>query len=300
MKFLGTTTKKAVTCDKVEDPKILSGQLLNTKKSFRFKKYTHIRISEIDSFCPREYTLGFRTNAAQKSFVDFPLQQQFDLGSAIHYWLQNRSKVFEIYGNWVCLACSKTRLTKYGTKYFGTKPQTKCLNCGASHKATEYEEFYFRMDTPYRIVGKIDGVIKKDGVYRFVDFKSYWQQPKGGFPNGKDVAQLASYANFYNYVPEEDKFPVEIDTSTSYLHYISKKFSYSESILTYPVRKNKKLLDLITKKVVSFTKAVENNTVPEPLEPCIRAEWKSGRSTKCFLKDICKHKYQEGAKNVRV
>ena len=295
MKFLGTSIKKTVTtCDKVEDPKILSNQLLNTKKSFRLKKYNHIRISEIDSFCPREYAIGFQTQAAQKSFVDFPLQQQFDLGSAIHWWMQNKSKTFRVWGFWKCLACGKPRLTKYGTKFFGTKPQTPCLNCGASHHATEYDEFYFRLDKPYRIVGKIDGVIEKDGVYRLVDFKSFWEQPKGGFPNGKAVAQLASYAHFYNYVPEEDKFPVEIDTSTAYLHYISKKFSYSESILTYPVKKNSILLDIITKRVLSFTQAVENNTVPEPLEQCIRADWKSGRSKNCFLKDICKQYYQEG------
>jgi hypothetical protein len=293
MKFIGTSTKK-VSCDGVEDPRLLTGQLLNTKKSFRYKKYTHVRMSEIDVFCAREYALGYQTQAAQKSFVDFPLQQQFDLGSAIHYWMQNRSKTFTIYGFWRCTGCQQTRLTKYGTKYFGTKPTGPCLNCGAHKDATEYEEFYFRLDEPYRIVGKIDGVIKKDNVYRFVDFKSYWEQPKGGFPAGKDVAQLSGYAYFYNFVPEDQKFPVPIDTDTSYLHYISKKFSYSESILTYPVRPSKKMLDIMKKKVKSFTDAVKNNTIPEPLETCVRNDWASGRSNNCYLKDLCKHYYQEG------
>jgi len=294
LKFLGTSTKKVTTCDNVEDPKILSGQLLNTKKSFRLKKYTHVRISEIDTFCPREYSIGYKTQAAQKSFVDFSLQQQFDLGSAIHWWLQNKSKTFDVYGFYKCLACNKPRLNKYGTRYFGLKPKTPCLNCGAHHNATEYDEFYFRLDDPYRIVGKIDGVIKKDNVYRLVDFKSYWEKPKSGFPNGKDVAQLASYAFFYNYVPEDQKFPVPIDTDTSYLHYVSKKFSYSESVLTYPVKKSKILLDKIKEKVVFFTKSANGGPLPEPLDICIRNNWKQGRSKDCFLSDICKQYYQEG------
>lgn len=294
MKFIGTSKKNITTCDGVEDPKILSHQLLNTKKSFRLKKYTHIRISEIGTFCPREYTCFYLNDAAQKSFVDFPLQQQFDLGSAIHWWMQNKSKTFQIYGFWRCLSCSQTRLNKYGTKYFGTKPNTPCLNCGAHQDATEYEEFYFRMDDPYRVVGKIDGIIKKDNVFRFVDFKSYWEKPKAGFPSGNDVAQLTSYAYFYNFVPEEEKFPVEIDTNTSYLHYISKKFSYSESILTYKVQPSKKMLDIIKERVVQFTKSAKDGTIPQPFDICVRNEWKSGRSKDCPARALCKKYYQEG------
>ena len=294
MKFLGTVTKNTTTCDKVEDPKILTNQLLNTKNKPRFKKYTHVRISEIGTFCPREYSIGFKTDSQQQSWVNFGLQQQFDLGSAIHWYLQNKSNVFNIYGNWECLACGQIRLNKYGTKYFGQKPQTKCLNCGASHKATEYSEFYFRLDSPYRIVGKIDGLIKKDDVYRFVDFKSYFEVPKSGFPNAKDVSQLAAYSYFYNFVPEQDKFPVPVDTNTSYLHYISKKFSYSESILTFPVTPSEKLLKVMKERVKSFTLATEGGPLPEPMDICIRNEFSAGRAASCFLKDLCKKYYQEG------
>jgi len=294
MKFLGTVINTSTSCDNVTDPKILSGQLLNTKKSFRQKKYTHVRISEISTFCPREYSLGYLSQAQSESFVDFGMQQQMDLGSAIHYWLQNKSKVFDVYGNWLCLSCQKTRLNKYGTKYFGQKPNTPCLSCGAHSDATIYEEFYFRLDAPYRIVGKIDCVLKKDDVYRFGDFKSYFEQPKSGFPNAKDVAQLASYAYFYNHVPEENKFPVQIDTSTSYLHYISKKFSYSESILTFPVKQPEKLLDKIKANVLSFTKAANGGPIPEPLDGCVSASFVSGRAKECHMKDNCKQLFQEG------
>ena len=294
MKFIGTSTKTETTCDGVHDPKILSHQLLNTKKSPRFKAYNQVRISEIGTFCPREYSLGYLTQATQKSFVEFGLQTQFDLGTALHWYYQNRSKVFKIYGNWRCLSCDQVRMTKYGTKYFGQKPMTKCLNCGASPKATEYEELYFRLEKPYRIVGKIGGVIEKDGVYRLIDFKSYFEKPKGGFPAAKDVAQLSAYSFFYNYIPEEEKFPVPIDTSTSYLHYISKKFSFSESILTYKVKPSEKLIEIMKERVRSFTIAAEGGPLPDPFDVCIRNEFNGGRGKDCYMREQCKQRYQEG------
>lgn len=294
MKFLGTSTKTVTTCDGVHDPKILSHQLLNTKKSPRFKKYNQVRISEIDTFCAREYSCLYLTNFQQKSFVDFGLQTQFDIGTALHWYYQNRSKVFNIYGFFKCLACEKPLLTKYGTRYFGQRPTNKCLNCGASPKAAEYDELYFRLESPYRIVGKIDGVVEKDGVYRLIDFKSYFEKPAGGLPIAKDVTQLSAYSFFYNYIPEDQRFPVPIDTSTSYLHYISKKFSFSEPILTYKVQPSEKLIEVMKERVRSFTIAAEGGPLPQPFDICIRNDFESGRAKNCPAKDLCKKYYQEG------
>jgi len=295
MKFLGTVTKNTTaTCDNVQDPKILSHQLLNTKKQPRFKKYNQVRISEIGTFCSREYALGYKTDSQQKGWVDYPLRQMFDLGSAIHWWYQNRSNVFNIYGFWECRACLTTRLTKYGTKYFGQRPKTKCLNCGADAAASEYQEMYFRLESPYRIVGKIDGVIKKDNIYRLIDLKSYFEVPEAGFPNAKDVAQLSAYAYFYRFIPEDQKFPVDIDTNTSYLHYISKKFSYSDSLLTYPVTPSDKLLEIMKKRVADFTTSTEGGPLPAPLDICIRNDFNAGRAKSCFMRDLCHQYYREG------
>ena len=305
MKFLKTTTKETqggnkTQYDNIEDPNILSNQLLNTKKTFRYKKYTHVRISEVHSFCPREYAIGYLTDTAQENYVDFPLQQQFDLGSALHWYLQNKSKVFKdvLCGWFKCKACGNFRKNNDGSRYFGTRPKGNCETCGAFPEATEYEEFMFRSDEPYRIVGKIDGVVMKDGVYRFCDFKSYWQKPDSGFPNGKDVIQLASYMHFYTYLPKELKFPVNIDTSIGYLHYISKKFSYNESILTYPVKPTQKAIDTIVRNVEAFTNAAKTGTLPEPFDNCIRSDFSKGRAKNCYLSDRCKQFYYDNVKKV--
>jgi len=298
LKFLRTTVEEKETgknttqYDNIKDPQILSSQLLNTKKSFRYKKYTHIRISEIHSFCPREYALGFLTDTSQKNFVDFPLQQQFDLGSAIHFWVQNKSKVFKdvLYGNFKCLACQRLRENKDGSLYFGTRPNTPCPFCGANQQATEYNEFMFRVDEPYRVVGKMDAIIFKE-AYRIGDFKSYWQRPPSGFPIGKDVIQLASYMYFYDQLPDEIKFPVKIDTSCGYLHYISKKFTYSDSILTYPIRPTEKMIRPIINNVAIFTEAVKTRTIQAHLNYCLRSELKKDRAKDCYLSDLCKEYY---------
>ncbi len=304
MKFLRTTTEEKHTggggvskYDNIGDPVVLSHQLLNTKKSFRYKKYTHVRISEVHSFCPREYAIGYLTDTAQENYVDFPLQQQFDLGSAIHYWVQNgHSKVFKdvICGTWKCLGCRNKRKNKDGSIYFGTKPKTNCETCGAFPEATVYDEFMFRIDKPYRIVGKMDEILFKDGVYRIGDFKSYWQRPKSGFPIGKDVVQLSSYMYFYSLLPDELKFPVNVDTTCGYLHYISKKFSFTESILTYPIRPNKKMLEPIIRNVGAFTNAANIRKLPPPLSVCLRSEFKKGRAKDCYMADKCKEYYYNG------
>jgi hypothetical protein len=300
LKFLGTVTQEVkhspekpqrTSCDGVDDPSILTSQLANTKKSFRYKKFNQVRISEIHSFCPREYALGFLTDTAAKSFVDFPLQQVFDLGTALHWYMQNRSKVFKdsLVGYWVCKACRNYRVNENGTKYFGKRPQKHCEHCNAYPDVSEYEEYMFRLTKPYRVVGKLDAVIEKDGVYRFADFKSFAK--KDDFPLSKDVAQLSAYAHFYQYIPKKDKLPVPIDTSISYLIYISKNFSYREPLLTYPIRPSEKAINKILERVSQFTNAAETGELPPPFETCVRSDWATGKAKNCSMRDFCKERY---------
>jgi len=101
---------------------------------------------------------------------------------------------------------------------------------------------------------------------------------------------------FYDYLPDNIKFPVKIDTSTGYLHYLSKKFSYSESILTYPVKLTERMVKPIIKNVEEFTTAANTRELPDPLQICIKADFKKGRSKDCFMSDLCKQYYYDGVK----
>jgi hypothetical protein len=138
----------------------------------------------------------------------------------------------------------------------------------------------------------MDGVIEKDGVYRFVDFKTYFD--KGNFPQPKDVVQISSYAYFYQCLPEEQKMPVPIDTSTSYLIYISKKFNYREPILTYPVKETPKMVDTIISQVDKVREAQDTGRLPLPFDDCVKRNFESGRAKNCYLRDYCKEKYDRG------
>lgn len=294
MKFIGSSTVKNMIEQKSDDPSVLSEEILKLKKSIRFKKYNHIRLSEIDTFCPREYSIGYHLQSTKKYFIDYPMQQQFDLGTAIHWWFQNKSKAVDVYGFYKCLACKNPVMADSQNRFFGFKPKFKCSMCGADSGAFEYDEFYFRIDSPYRVTGKIDGVLNVDGKYHLVDFKSYWEIPKTGFPEGKDAVQLSAYSYFYNFVPESLKFPVEIDNSVSYLIYISKKFSYKESLLTFKVPYSDALVKGMVDRVSSFTKSVTDRSLPDPFESCIRGKFLEKRSKDCFVSANCKEFYRKG------
>lgn len=291
-------TKTQTSIDEVSDPNVLTSQLANIKQSFRYKAYKHIRISEMHSFCPREQALGYLKDIKKKDFVEAPLQVQFDLGSALHFWLQNFSKTTKdvLFGNWVCLGCGNYRLNDNGSVYFGPRPskylKRPCETCGAKTDATFFEEFSFRTDRPYPVTGKMDGVLCKDGVYRFIDFKSYFE--RSNFPLAKDVVQIASYAHFYELLPEELKLPVPVDTSTSYLMYISKKFNYREPILTYPIKKTKDLTDKITNQIEKVINAQNTGVLPVPFDNCVKSGFSKGRAKDCFVKEYCKEAHQNG------
>ena len=291
-------TKTQTSVDGVSDPSVLTSQITNLKQSFRYKGYTHIRMSEVATFCPREQAIGYLKNIKKKDFVETPLQVQFDLGSALHFWFQNHSKITKdvLFGNWKCLSCHNFRKNDDGSNYFGPRPskylKRPCETCGASTDATFFEEFFFRMDRPYPVVGKFDGIICKDGVYRLVDFKSYFEA--SNFPLTKDVIQIVSYAHFYEFLPDHLKLPVPIDIGTSYLMYISKKFNYKSPILTYPVKKTKGMMDKITSQVDQVRHAQDTNELPAPLNSCVKNNFSSGKAKQCYLAQYCKEEYDNG------
>ena len=297
MKFLQTSSEteevKVNVFKNMSDVVDSNGlSVLNLKKTFNIKKYTHVRMSEIATFCPREYALGFKLGKTKESYTEYPLMQQFEIGSALHFWYQNFSKVFKdvLYGYWKCWACGNLRGKDKPT--FTTREEirkTPCEHCGADSKATFYHEFFFRADEPYRVVGKIDGFIMKNNKLHLVDFKTYFNNE--GFPKLQDKAQLIGYMLFYNHLPDELKLPYEVNLEEGYLYYISKKFNYRDSILVFSVAKEKKIVDAIMNNVTLFTKSVTEGILPPPFDTCIRSNWTKGKAKKCYLSDVCKEYY---------
>jgi len=299
VKFLGVTKenvqKSDINCfnDLPDSPNVTAKDLLNLNKTYNRKKYTHVRLSELAVFCPREYVLGYKYGKVKEAFTEYPLMQQFELGSALHFWYQNFSKVFKdvLYGYWRCWACGNLR--GKGKSFFGTRKEVKatpCEHCGAKPDATFYHEFYFRVDEPYRVVGKIDGFIMKDNELYIIDFKTFFE--KGDFPKPQDKIQLAGYMFFYELLPDDLKLSYKVNTSAGYLYYISKKFNYRDSILAYEVQKEDKLIEPIKKNVGMFTRGVKEGIIPEPFDICIRSGWSRGKAKNCYLRDLCRQEYE--------
>ncbi|WP_029689432.1 PD-(D/E)XK nuclease family protein [Thermoanaerobacter sp. A7A] len=296
MRFIKSTTetvdKNINVYDNLDVPEDIKDDVINTKKTFNIKKYTHVRLSELATFCPREYALGYKYGKAKESYTEYPLMQQFEIGSALHFWYQNFSKVFKdvLYGNWKCWACGKLR--GRDEPLFTTRDEIRknpCEHCGASGEASFYHEYYFRIDEPYRVTGKIDGFILKDNKLHVIDFKSYFT--KEDFPKLQDKAQLVGYMLFYDYLPDSLKLPLPIDLETGYLYYLSKKFSYRDSILCYAVTKEQKIADAILKNVSLFSDSVKTGILPPPFDICSRSNWLKGKAKNCFLRELCKQEY---------
>ena len=301
MQFLGKSSKEKESAstsnsiDGVSDPGILTNQLSNTNKSFRYRPFKHVAISEMATFCPRQYVIGYLEDEKREEFVEFPGQIQMDIGSAFHFWLQNYSKIYKhnLYGYWRCAACHNYRLNEDGSLYFGKRPsyylKRGCEHCGASSDASFFEEFFFRLNDPYPVSGKMDGVLEKENVFRFIDFKTYWDGKD--LPLGKDKVQLATYMLIYSMLPNESKFPVEVDTNIGYLIYFSKKFNYRNPILTYPVYLTESFTNTTKAQLELVKRGQQFGEVPEPFESCKKSGFQAGRAKNCAMKEKCREYY---------
>lgn len=279
--------------DKVRDPVALTHSILNTGTEVRKRKYLYLRLSEIDGACAREWVIGQHRDTIRLDRVAFANVCAMELGSALHWWLQNNKTFFgdRLVGYWKCSACGSRRR-------FGVKPVDPCEFCGASHNATFYSEYMFRLDRPYRVVGKTDGILGVgSGVYRFAEIKSYGKPIDR--PEGAHVAQLASYMWFSQFDESDDKPPIEIDRSVGYLIYFSKMFNYRAPVKTFPVVVTERMIAPYRAKAEAYTTGVRDGVLPPVLTVCSRGQFATGRPVKCPVMDQCKDFYDRGIENIQ-
>ncbi len=267
--------------DSITDNKQLTNNILNTKDRVRNKRYTHLRMSELDAACPREWTLGYTLTKTVQARVAFSQATMMDMGTALHYWLQNHSNYFkgQLLGYWTCQACQTLRR-------FGLRPEDKCEICGASHRATTYEEYMFRYTSPYRVVGKTDGIIKVGNVHRFIDIKTTGKPIES--PAKKDIVQLTGLIHFHQFDEGHMKLPITIDRSCGYLIYFHKTFNFRNPAIVFEVRPDKTSIDSIVAKAQAFTDGANSGTLPPPLNPCFVSNFTIGRATNCPMVKHCK------------
>lgn len=286
MKFFSSGV--APVFDTVTNPSQLSRNIVRIEPRVQKKGYESMRLSQIDSACPREYTIGHLLGLKGTDSVPFHLKMQFDIGSALHEHVQNTPSFFKkdsLVGYWFCLACGKTRR-------FGLRPDTPCEHCGARYHATRYQEYMFRLQKPFRVVGKVDVILQvAPGVYRFGDIKS--TKDDSIFPGPAETAQIASYMYFYQFDESKNKLPLEIDRSVGYLIYVPKTMSYSKPVLTFPVKPTKAFMEPYIEKARAFTEGVKSRRLPEAFLSCVNTQFCSGPAKNCPMVAYCKKYHDE-------
>ncbi len=262
MRFIHTEVEREQSfIDTITDPKVLTAHIVGSEPKVKRRKYDIMHVSMLDKICAREYVIGYLLNQERTEQIGFPMQTIFNMGSALHSWIQNHPEVYfgrnKFLGNWRCLGCNRQRR-------FGTKPITNCEFCDASYRATVYDEYLFR--TP-AVSGKIDGILNVGGKYRIPDIKTTAKDIE--YPNGSDIIQLASYMYFSHPRFCGDELPVEIDRSVGYLIYFNKVFNFRAPVKTFKIEPTAKLMEPIIAKTVAFTKGKAQGILPNPLKKCV-------------------------------
>ena len=275
-----------IVADEIRDPAKLSNYMIDAavgrKKEMRYRS---LRLSEIDTACCREYVLGRLLNLSYWSSVRFSNLWQMDMGSVLHWFLQNEPRYFgdKLVGFWQCRACGYERR-------FGVRPTEPCEQCKAHPRVTEYKEYMFRLRDPYRVVGKIDLILRiAPRIYRYGEIKTCSDDQTD--PVGEHVAQVASYNYFSRY---DDKLPITIDRSVSYIFYFNKKFNWNSPTKVFPIRPTKALIDPLKAKAAEITEGVKTRNLPAPLKACVNNNFAKGRAKKCGIAAECKKKFEMG------
>lgn len=249
----------ALPIDNIEDPVALTKALCDTRGETRERKYKYPRISQIGDICVREWVLGMSGDTQKSEYIPFALKIIFGIGGGLHSHYQNSKDLFpNIEGRWECLGC--------GYKFiFGARPVGSCPGCGASNRAVQYSEHYFSLSEPFYVTGKMDLFIPVGNPvrYRIGDIKGVADDKVE--PRGNDIMQLATYLLAAKY---DDSLPKNVDTTTGYLFYISKKMSYRAPVRTIKVILTPKLEEKITEILMQIKVGVDEDKIPKRRVNC--------------------------------
>lgn len=279
---------KRTVIDGINDPRQLPKHLLDVTGGRRKeRRYQSLRLSEIDAACPREWVLGHCLNLYYMDNTPFANLWQMNMGTVLHHFVQNDPGYFgnRLVGWWQCKACGHIRR-------FGVRPEEPCEKCHAHPRVTEYHEYMFRLTKPYRVVGKIDVILRvAPRVYRFGEIKTCSKDMEN--PVGKDVAQTLSYNYFSRH---DDKLPITVDRSVSYLFYFNKMFNFKAPVKTFKVMPTERAIAPLKTKASMITTGIANKELPDALRACIATNFSknSGRARSCGIPDECRKHFERG------
>ena len=270
--------------DDVTNPQLLANSLMDLggeRQEVQFPSY--LRVSMLHDVCVRQRVLGYRTKSLFKKVTNTSMQLTFDIGHAIHHFLQNSESYFgdKRFGWWKCLNC--------GHKYFGRYPKSGCKECKAPKQAIQYEEHSIKLETPYRVTGHTDCFLEvAPGVIRLADFKTISGEDfeKLTAPKGDHCIQISAYLKLL----EMDKsLPVTIDPNKGFVIYVSKKHTVkSLPIKVFHVTRNPLTDQYIHDTLTSFTEAIQDERIVPLKHPqCEQTRFSCYRAKSCPVREEC-------------
>ena len=274
-------TKSTVLNEQEPSSNILS---INTVRNVQ--KLHYPRASSLYSACIRQLVIGTAKKLEKTEVVGFSRQLTFDIGSAVHSWIQNSDSYFGIQrrGVWECTACGKERI-------FGKPPTLPCKRCGADVAASRYKEVELLMHTPYCVTGHPDLFIEPIGApgkIRVVELKTMNGDKFSKLltPLVEHVWQIQTYMWACHKMAFE--LSVRIDDSCGYIVYVSKKETQGElPIKVFPVMKDERILTEIKTKLRLYGNSLKSRTLPPPDHDCERTKYTSWKSRNCPCLRLC-------------
>lgn len=281
--------------ERTGDPEAITTQLLNVGSIQRDKRILYPRASGIYKDCMRCYAMGHIYKLKAKEYITFSRQLTFDIGNAVHRWLQNSPDYYgdQRRGYWQCLSCNNVT-------YFSKPRITPCAKCGANPTAFEYKEALLILKEPYNISGHPDMFISAEhteGRIRVMEFKTM-----DGDKFSSLKAPLVEHVwqvNAYMWMCHEDpiQLPAKIDTKLAYIVYISKKEKQGVlPIKTFVVKRSTDVINGIKEKLAIFNQAVKTKVLPPPNLECVKTGFNGWSSRFCPLKLACQKNLADDCK----
>jgi hypothetical protein len=274
--------------DTIESPTLLAHHLLALDTPVQEESYLRkLRLSGIADVCVREQILGLRNTVVLESKIPLGLRVTFDIGNAIHNFLQNEGIYFgdSRLGWWRCCAC--------GNRQFGRKPKRNCVKCSALPDAIQYHEHTLQLPEDVPVSGHPDNFLEvADGDIRIVDFKSIngIEFDKMTAPKAEHVMQLVGYMH---YIGMDLSLPVKVNIQRGLIIYVSKKHTVKQlPFKAFHVLRSLVYIKVIEDKVALFKHALEDEQfLPDADAACAGSSFSCTRARYCPVVSLCKSAY---------
>jgi hypothetical protein len=276
--------RKPSAIDAITDPVELARELLRVTGEVNNEVYSsYCRVSQLATFCPREYVLGFRGQVENRRVVWQNQRFTFDIGNAYHAFIQNTREYFgdRRVGWWECLKC--------GAKRFGLAVSS--CTCGAKSHQIIYREHSMRLEEPFRITGHPDLFLSfGDGDIRVAELKSISATAfeRLTAPLADHVYQLHGYIML---LPLDGSLPIQVNQQQGLLIYVSKQAAGPGGfpVKAFHVSRSPVIVKAITTDLLSHKRGIEDaGFFPPPRPACIQSQYSHALARNCSVSHLCR------------